>query len=347
MKFIETVFQKLKANPRRVVFPEGDEPRVVRAAARFVRHGLGTPVLIGSRDIIEAVALEQKVSLDGVEIFFPETAEVLPTFVAYLNKLKRYRDWGQKESKEIMVQPNYFAAMMLQYGYADALVTGASETASSTLRPLIQLVKPLPGVAKISSCSILDLSNKRYGERGVMFFGDCAVIPEPTVDDLASIAIESGKLCRQLTGQKPRVAMLSYSTKGSARLESPQRVQAATALARQRAEAGFLDFEIDGELQADTALLPDLAVRKAPQSLVAGKANVLVFPDLNAGNISLKLVHHLSGADSYGQLLLGFTRPCAEMSRGATEDEILGVAAIMCVHANELRRMDPELATAP
>jgi phosphate acetyltransferase len=188
---------------------------------------------------------------------------------------------------------------------------------------------------------VLDLSNKRYGERGVMFFADCAVIPEPTVDQLADIAVQTGSLCRQMTGNKPRIALLSFSTKGSAILASPQKVAAATALARRKADDHLLEMEIDGELQADTALLPDLAARKAPTSLVAGKANVLIFPDLNSGNIGAKLVQYLAGAETYGQILLGLSRPCADLSRGATEDDILGVAAILGLQAIEYRKLYP------
>src|SRR5260221_677115 len=231
--------------------------------------------------------------------------------------------------------------MMVQYGQVDGLVTGAAETASSTLRPLIQLIKPLPDTTSISSCTMLDLSNKRYGERGVMLFADCAVIPEPTVEQLAAIAVQTGTICRQLTGNKPRVAMLSFATNSGGRLASPAKVEAATALAKQKAQVAGLEMEIDGEMQADTALLVDLAEKKAAGSLVAGKANVLIFPNLDAGNIGLKLVQHLAGAETYGQILLGLSKPCADMSRGASEDDILGVAAILGLQAIEYRKLYP------
>ena len=341
MRFIETVFQKLKRHPKRIVFPEGTEPRVLRAAARFVKLQLGAPVVLGSKDEIEKVALENDISLDHVGIVDPATSSELPTFVARLEKLKRYRDLGPKQAAEILTNPAYFGAMMVQYGQVDGLVAGARDTASSALRPIIQLVKPLPTTTSISSCMMLDLSNKRYGERGVMLFADCAVIPDPTVEQLADIAVQTGAICRQLTGNKPRVALLSFSTKGSANLASPQKVAAATALARQKAEAQMIEMEIDGELQADTALLADLAARKAPTSLVAGKANVLVFPDLNSGNIGAKLVQYLAGAETYGQILLGLSKPCADLSRGATEDDILGVAAILGLQAIEFRKLYP------
>ena len=341
MRFIETVFQKLKRHPKRIVFPEGTEPRVLRAACRFAKLQLGTPVLLGNRDEIEKLAAEDKLNLDHVGIIDPTQASDLPIFVQRLEKLKRYRDLGSKQAEDIMIQPNYFGAMMVQYGQADALVTGARATAASSLRPLIQLIKPLPTAENISSCMMLDLSNKRYGEKGVIFFADCAVIPDPTIDQLATIAVQTGAICRQLTGNKPRVAMLSYSTHGSAQLPSPQKVAAATALARQKAEAQGLEIEIDGEMQVDAALLPDLAERKAPTSLVAGRANVLIFPDLNSANISAKLVQYLAGAETYGQILLGLSKPCADMSRGASEDDILGVAAICGLQAIEYRRLYP------
>lgn len=341
MRFIETVFQKLKRHPKRIVFPEGTEPRVLRAACRFAKLQLGTPVLLGKRDEIEKLALEEKLSLDHVGIIDPATASDLPVFITRLEKLKRYRDLGPKQVDDIMIQPNYFGAMMVQYGQADALVTGARATAASSLRPLIQLIKPLPTATTISSCMMLDLSNKRYGEKGVIFFADCAVIPEPDIDQLANIAVQTGVICRQLTGNKARVAMLSYSTHGSARLASPQKIAAATALARQKAESQGLEMEIDGEMQVDAALLPDLAERKAPSSLVAGRANVLVFPDLNSANIGAKLVQYLAGSETYGQILLGLSKPCADMSRGASEDDILGVAAICGLQAIEYRKLYP------
>lgn len=341
MRFIESVFQKLKRHPKRVVFPEGTEPRVLRAAARFVKLQLGAPVVLGRKDEIEKIALEEKISLDHIGIIDPATSSELPIFCERLEKLQRYRDLGPKQAQEIMINPTYFGAMMVQYGQVDAIVTGARATAASSLRPLIQLIKPLPTTTSISSCMMLDLSNKRYGEKGVMFFADCAVIPEPNVEQLANIAVQTGSICRQLTGNKPRVAMLSFSTKGSAKTSQTEKIAAATALARKKAEDQLIELEIDGEMQVDAALLPDLAERKAPTSLVAGRANVLIFPDLNSGNIAAKLVQYLAGAETYGQILLGLSKPCADLSRGATEDDILGAAAICGLQAIEYRKLYP------
>jgi phosphate acetyltransferase len=270
----------------------------------------------------------------------------MENFIPRLEKLKRFRSMPTEQARETLLMPNYFAAMMVQHNLVDGLVVGASLTPSSTLRPLINLIKPLPGETMISSCQMLDLSNKRYGERGVIFFADCAVIPDPTVEQLAQIGIQTGNVCRQLTGNKPRIAFLSFSNKGGSQLPSVQKVAAAAALAKQRALDAGLEMEIDGEMQADTALVPDLATLKATDSLVAGKANVLIFPDLNSANIASKLVKYLAGAEAYGQILLGLSKPCADLSRGATEDEILGIAATAGLMAIKYRELYPEVAGA-
>lgn len=341
MKFIESVFEKLRRHPKRLVFPEGAEPRVLQAAARFVKLRLGAPIVLGKKDVVQAAAAKEGINIERIHILDPALAEDLPIFCERLEKLKRYRNLGDAAARDIMLNPNYFAAMMIQYGQADGLVGGASVYPGTLLRPLIQLVKPLPGAQFISSCMMMELPRKTHGDDGVLWMADCAVIPEPTVDQLASIAVQTGKACRQLTGVTPRVAMLSFSTKGSAKLPASERIAAATALAKQKADAEKIDMDIDGELQADTALLSELAARKAPTSRVAGKANVLIFPDLNSGNIASKLVQHLAGADAYGQILLGLARPAADMSRGASVEDILGVAAIVGLQAIEYRKLYP------
>jgi phosphate acetyltransferase len=341
MKFIESVFEKLKRHPKRIVFPEGAEPRVLQAAARFVKLQLGAPILLGNQDEIEREATKWGIELARIGIIDPATAEDLPIFCEHLERLGRYGKVIPGNVRETMLNPNYFGAMMIQYGQADGLVGGASVYAGNLLRPLIQLVKPLPGVEMISSCMMLEFQNRQYGENGVMLFADCAVIPEPTVDQLATIAVQTGKICRQITGIKPRIAMLSFSTKGSSKLPAAEKIAAATALAKKKILDEKLEMEIDGELQADTAMLKELAQRKAPASPVAGSANVLIFPDLNSGNIGAKLVQYLAGADTYGQILLGLSKPCADLSRGATIEEIVGVAAIVGLQAIEYRKLYP------
>jgi len=341
MKFIESVFEKLKRHPKRIVFPEGAEPRVLEAAARFTRMQLGVPILLGDIEEIERKAEDHRIDVKRIGIMDPAKADDLSIFADRLERLQRYRNIGAGDAREILTNPNYFAAMMIQHGQADGLVGGASQYASSLMRPLIQIIKPLPGITTISSCMMLEGPPEVFGAEGMLMFADCAVVPEPTVEELASIGIETAKVCRQLTGLRPRVAFLSFSTKGSSRLPAASKMAAAAALARQKADTEKLEMEIDGELQADTALLPELAKVKAPASHVAGNANVLIFPDLNSGNISAKLVQHLGGAAAYGQVLLGLSRPAADMSRGASVEDILGVAAIVGLQAIEYRKLYP------
>jgi phosphate acetyltransferase len=347
MRFIDTLHEKLRRHPKRIVFPEGTEPRVLAAASKWIQMGLGPAILLGKREVIEATALRGGINLDRLTLIDPATADDLPQFCAKLERLKRYRDLGDRAARDLLKNANYFGAMMIQHGQADGLVGGASEFAGMLLRPLIQLVQPLPGIEMISSCMVFDLARKEFGANGLMLFADCAVVPEPTVSQLAEIAVQTGRTFRQLTGEKPRVAMLSFSTKGSSRLPSAEKVAAAAALARQRADAEGSWMEVDGELQADAAIDLALAKRKAPQSLVAGQANVLIFPDLEAGNIAAKLVHYFAGGDSYGQILLGLSKPAADVPRGASTDEILGCAAIVGLQAIEYRRLYPDDSDAP
>ncbi len=341
MKFIDSVFEKLARHPKRIVFPEGAEERVLRAAVQLAERRVVAPILLGQRDRIHKAAEHLGLDIDRLMIIEPRNSADFPRFCEHLERMSRYRRMGVKDVAEIMANPNYFGAMMVQHNHADGLVGGASVYSSALLRPLFQLIKPLPTVRSVSSAMLVEVGRAEFGHGGVLLLADCAVIPDPTVDQLASIAIESGKLARQLIGVRPRIAMLSFSTKGSARTPATEKVAAATALARQRADAESLDFEIDGELQADTAILPELAAIKAPQSQVAGRANVLIFPDLNSANIASKLVQHLAGANSYGQILLGLSKPAAEVSRGADIDEIAGVSAIVGLQAVEYRKLYP------
>jgi phosphate acetyltransferase len=342
MKFIESVFQKLRNHPKRVVFPEGTEPRVLAAAAEFVHLQLGTAVLLGKKEEIEAAAEKARVSLTKILVIDPEKAEDLPLFVKKIEALSRYKGIAETDARKIVTNANYFGALMLQNGQVDGLVGGATSNSGSILRPLFQLIKPLAGIKSISSCVILQVPKTEFGEKGVFTFSDCGVIPTPNVDQLATIATESARLFRQLTGGMPRVAMLSYSTKGSAQTQDTEKIVAATAMAKQiffdRKQPG----EVDGELQVDTALVQEIADIKAPGSPVAGQANVLVFPDLNSGNIAVKLVHRLAGGEAYGQILLGLEKPAADLSRGTSVHEIVGVAAIVGLQAIEYRRLYPD-----
>ncbi|PTX95216.1 phosphate acetyltransferase [Spartobacteria bacterium LR76] len=340
MSFIDSVFAKLKRHPKRIVFPDGDDPRVVRACHAFYEKDAGIPILIGKRDVIERIALTEKVSLDHVAIVNPETASEMPTFCERLEKLERYKKMGINDARALLSNPNYFAAMMLQHGQADALVGGVHSYSGSLLRPLIQLVKPLPHAPLISGCMIAEV-DERFGDGGVLFLADCGVVPDPNMEQLASIAVQTGLVARQVFGQRPRVALLSFSTKGSARTPSTEKVAGAVVIARKLADELGVEIAVDGEMQADAALIPEVASKKMEASLVGGQANVLIFPDLNSGNIAAKLIQHLGGARVYGQILLGLSRPAADLSRGATVEEIVSVAAVVGLQAIEYRKLYP------
>ena len=333
MRFIGNVIDKLQRHPKRIVFPEGTEPRVLQAARQFYSLRLGAPILLGDRTEIKEAAEKLNVSLEGVRIINPAESEELDNFVHRFELLRRYKGIKEREARETMLKPNYFGAMMVAMHQADGIVSGTNEITGSVLRPLFQIIKVAPKARTASSCMIMEVEDTRFGEGGVMFMADCGVIPEPTVEQLSDIAVSTAELARQLLGTPPRVALLSYSTKGSATHPSIGKVQAATALARQKAAQKDIEAEFDGELQVDAALVPEIAMRKVPDGKVAGRANVLVFPDLNSGNISSKLIQHVARANAYGQILLGLDRPAADVSRGSSAHDILGVAAIIGVQS--------------
>ncbi|MBM3838238.1 MAG: phosphotransacetylase [Verrucomicrobia bacterium] len=344
MRFIGNVIEKLQRHPKRIVFPEGTEPRVLQAARQFHSLRLGVPILLGDRSKVKEVAELLNVSTEGVRIINPGESEELENFARRFELLRRHKGVREKEAREAMLRPNYFGAMMVAMNQADGLVSGTNEISGSVLRPLFQIIRVAPQTTTASSCMIMEVEDTRFGENGVMFMADCGVIPEPTVDQLADIAISTAELARQMLGVPPRVAMLSYSTKGSATHPTIGKVQAATALAEQKARQRNLEAEFDGELQLDAALVSEIAARKLPESKVAGRANVLIFPDLNSGNIGSKLVQHISRAHAYGQILLGMDRPAADVSRGSNAHDILGVAAIVGVQSIAYKLLYPETA---
>ncbi|MCL5096998.1 MAG: phosphate acyltransferase [Candidatus Omnitrophica bacterium] len=341
MRFIASVYEKLQRHPKRIVFPEGTEPRVIQAARQFYCLRLGAPILLGDRSRIKAAAERLNVSLEGVRIINPAESDELDAFCKRFELLRHFKGLEEKESLETMLKPNYFGAMMVAMHQADGLVSGTNENAGSVLRPLFQIIKVAPQTTTAASCMVMEVEDTRFGENGVLFMADCGVIPEPTVEELADIAVDTARLARQLIGARPRVALLSFSTKGSAAHPSIGRVQAATALAQKRARERQLEADFDGEMQADAALIPQIAARKLPDSKVAGRANVLIFPDLNSGNIASRLVHHMAKANAYGQVLLGLDRPAADVSRGSTAHDILGVAAIIGLQSIEYHKLYP------
>jgi phosphate acetyltransferase len=333
MRFIGSVIEKLQRHPKRIVFPEGTESRVLQAARQFYSLRCGVPILLGDRTLIKHEAEKLNVSLEGIRIINPAQSEELENFARRYETLRRFKGIKEREARETMIKPNYFGAMMVAMHQADGMVSGSNEVTGGVLRPLFQIIKVAPQTTTASSCMILEVEDTRFGEKGVMFMADCGVIPDPNVEQLSDIAVSTAELLRQLLNVRPRVALLSYSTKGSATHPSIGKVQAATALARKKAEDKMIDADFDGELQVDAALIPEIAARKLPESKVAGQANVFIFPDLNSGNIGSKLIQHVARANAYGQILLGLDRPAADLSRGSNAHDIMGVAAIIGVQA--------------
>jgi phosphate acetyltransferase len=341
MRFISSVIEKLQRHPKRIVFPEGEEPRVLQAARQFRALRLGAPIVLGDPVKINDLAAGLDLSLDGIRVINPVASEDLENFAHRFHSLRREKGMRATEAREAMLQPNYYGAMMLAMHQADGLISGASHITGSVLRPLFQIIKLAPDIQAASSCMIMEVQDTRMGENGVLFMADCGVIPEPTVDQLAAIAVSTARLARHLLGIRPRVAMLSFSTKGSSSHHSVGKVQAATAQARRKAEQLRLEADFEGELQVDAALVPEIAERKIKDSPVAGHANVLIFPDLNSGNIASKLVKLVGHANAYGQLLLGLNRPAADVSRGSDAHDILGVSAIVGVQSTDYQKLYP------
>jgi phosphate acetyltransferase len=347
MPFLESVYAKLRRHPKRIVFPDGNDPRVIRAARMFNDRGLGVAVLIGKREEIVHVAETNGVSLEKIAIVDPETSSEMPRFLLLAAKLERYKGMEPGDLRKLLITPNYFACMMLQHGLVDGLVGGVGHYASSLFRPLLQLVKPLPHAPVVSGAMIVEVPRPEFGDNGVLFLADCGIVPEPTVEQLASIGVQTGLLARQVFGRTPRIAFLSFSSHGSSAHPSALKMAAAAAQARELAIViGGVDaldhpMEIDGEVQADTAIVPAVAKIKLPDSLVAGRANVLIFPDLNSGNIAVKLLQHLGGARVYGHIVNGLSRPAARISRGTLSEDIAAVAAIIGLQAVEYRKLYP------
>ena len=341
MRFIGNVIEKMQRHPKRVVFPEGTEPRVLQAARQFYALRLGVPILLGEHDKVKEAADKLNVPLDGIRVINPAQSEDTENFANRFFRLRREKGVKAQEARAAILQPNFYGAMMLAMHQADGLISGASHITGSVLRPLFQIVKVAPDIKTASSCMVMEVEDTRIGEQGVLFMADCGVIPDPTVEQLADIAVATARLARHMLGIKPRVAMLSFSTKGSASHASVGKVQAATAQAKRKAEQLFLEADFDGEMQVDAALVPEIAERKLADSQVAGRANVLIFPDLNAGNIASKMVRLVGRANAYGNILLGLNRPAADVSRGSSAHDILGVAAIVGVQSTDYQKLYP------
>lgn len=334
MSLIDTLAERLTRHPKRVVFPEGSDPRILQAARQFATRRLGVPILLGDRTVIKENAARLDLRLDGLRIIEPARADEFLEFVQKFQGLRRFKGLDEQAARDYVANNNYFAAIMLATMGADAVVAGATQSAASGLRPLFQVLPLQDGVTTASSLAIVETSQPHIGINGHLFLADCGVLPNPSMEQLADIAVTTAALANHLTDQTPRVAMLAYSTK-SRDPKNPTigKIQGATKMAHAKAVARGLTMEIDGELQLDAALDPVTAKQKGVDSSVAGRANVLVFPDLNSGNITLKTLQIVSNARTYGQIITGLSRPAAEISRSASAHDIFGTAVLVAAQA--------------
>ncbi|MCX6935959.1 MAG: phosphate acyltransferase [Verrucomicrobia bacterium] len=335
--------EKLVRHPKRIVFPEGTNPQVVRAAARFAHLRLGPVVLLGQPDLIRRQAKAQKMDLDRVMILDPVEGQDRQMFKDHLRTEASGTKLKLSQIDDMLSDPILYGTLMLRFGQVDGLVAGVGAYSGNVLRPLIRMIPRLPHISRISSATILECADRKMGDGGLLLAGDAAVVPMPTADEIAATAVGLAGLKMRLTGRSAKVALLSYSTKGSAALnEETGKVIQATKKAQALAEQIGLKAEFDGELQIDAALDPQKARLKAPGSTVAGRADCLVFPDLSSGNIAIKSIQHFGAVRTYGNILLGLRLPAAEISRGTDEEEVLGVAAIVGLLAVEYRKLYPE-----
>lgn len=336
MPLIQKLTDKVARHPKRIVFPEGSDPRIIQAARLFASQQLGVPILVGDRALIKSNARKLGLSLDHIRLIEPKRSDEFELFTEKFMGLRRFRGLAEKECREYVADPNYFATLMIATMRADAIVSGATSSASSAIRPLLKIIPKQEGVQTVSSLQVLDFDEDSH--RTELFLSDCAVIPEPTEEQLSDIAITAAMIRHHLTNETSRVAMLSYTTKSvNSRNSSVLKVRAATDHAHQRIKELGLgeNVEVDGDLQVDAALDSATAHLKKVTGEVAGKANVLIFPDLNSGNISSKMIQVLGGARCYGHILSGLSRPAAEISRGASAHDILGTAVLVCAQAIE------------
>ena len=329
MTMIEKVWAKARQNPRAIVLPEGDEPRTVQAAAIIRNEQLARPILLGNPDKIRAVAAEASADLAGIELVNPADSPKRDAYTEALYELRRAKGLSREDAAKLAVDPMYYGILMVKLGDADGLVSGAIHSTGDMLRPALQIIKSKPGIKTVSSCFLMECPDKSYGDDGIMIFADCAVNIDPDAEALANIALGAADSARSLAGIEPRVAMLSFSTKGSAKHENVTKVQEATAMAKELAP----DLKLDGELQADAALVESVGQLKSPGSTVAGHANTLIFPDLQAGNIGYKLVQRLGNAEAYGPILQGIAAPCNDLSRGCSVEDIVATVAITACQA--------------
>lgn len=331
MSFIETIKEKAKQQLKTIVLPEGSDIRTIKAASMVLQQGYANLIILGDKSKIEEMAKNNNLDISKATIINPIESEKYETYVQKFYELRKAKGMTIEKARETLKDETYFGMMMVKNGDSDGLVSGACHSTSDTLRPALQILKTKPGTKLVSAFFVMVVPNCEYGENGIFIFSDSGLNEYPDADALSEIAISSASSFKQLVGAEPKVAMLSYSTYGSAHSPLTDKVVEASKLLKQKAP----DLICDGELQLDAAIIPEIAASKAPGSPVQGKANTLIFPDLDAGNIGYKLVQRLAKAEAYGPLCQGIAKPVNDLSRGCSAEDIAGVIAITAVQAQE------------
>lgn len=328
MAFIDEIKKKARAVKKTIVLPESMDRRTWEAVETVLKEDIANVVVLGTPEEVEANSKGLEVS--GATVINPNTSDKLDEYVDALVELRKNKGMTPEEARRLLTTDYmFYACMMLKSGAADGIVSGACHSTANTLRPALQIVKTRPGSKIASAFFVMDVPNCEYGENGTFVFGDCGLNQNPTPEELAVIAVSSAESFKFLVGAEPKVAMLSHSSKGSAKHADVDKVAEATRIAKELAP----ELKLDGELQADAAMVPSVGASKAPGSDVAGQANVLIFPDLDAGNIGYKLVQRLAKAEAYGPMLQGIAKPVNDLSRGCSASDIVGVVAITAVQA--------------